>query len=155
MTRWGSEEAFENEMSAKKADAEAAYDALKQAFNDQAEGPVDDSAGPPSANGENPRRLPPPPRILGLGNEMNHVGVAQEILAGLLGEEFGFYTVVNDAYFDGGPTVRVFLKFLGFVLACGVREEDGEVESPALFSVFLHGLSAFLNARETLTIEKS
>lgn len=101
-------------MSARKAKAEATYETRKQAFNDQARGPTDDptrSMPPNGGNGgqnkvaDKPRRSPSRPRILGLDNETNYVGENQQKSHGVTGEKYGFYTVVNDAFFDRGPTV--------------------------------------------------
>lgn len=100
-------------MAARRAKAEAAYEARKQAFSDQASGDAGDSAGSQPPNSENsglrqapdkPRRPPSRPRILGLANETNVVGVKQQEHHLIGGERYGFYTVVNDTYFDSGPT---------------------------------------------------
>ena len=107
-------------MNSRKSKAEAAFDARVQAFDDQAHRPVDASAGssPPNvANSgqhqapDEPRRPPARPRILGLENETNIVGRNQQEHEVIGGEKYGFYTVVNDAFSDGGPTASSFSSF--------------------------------------------
>lgn len=103
-------------MNARKTKAKGAYyEARKQFFDDQASQPADGSVGSPPPNGETreqyqapnqPQRPPSHPRILDLAIETNIVGVSQQEYHLLGGEKYGFYTVVSDAYFDGGPTVR-------------------------------------------------
>lgn len=136
-SRWGSYEAFELEMSIRKAKAEASYEPRKQAFHDQAPGAAEDSAGSVPPNGEEtsghhqaadkPRRAPSRPRILGVENETNLVGVNQQERHVIGGEKYGFYTVVNDAYFDRGPTVSIFLSVR--VSSDGRGRVDAERES--------------------------
>lgn len=112
--RWGSEEAFEIERGARMAQAEAAYEARKRAFNDQvpaaamqsaSSSPSGESGGQDHVSEQTRRRFPSRPRILGVANEKNNVGVLQQRRQVITGEKYGFYTVVNDAYFDRGPTV--------------------------------------------------
>lgn len=38
--------------------------------------------------------------------EVNHVGMNQQRLHSVHGEKYGFFTVVNEAFFENGPTVR-------------------------------------------------
>lgn len=113
--RWGSEESFEDEMRTRRVRAEAAYEARKNAFNEQAPGPALECAGSLASSDERGRqhqapkellRFPSRPRILGLADEANSVGVDQQKHHVLSGEKYGFYTVVHDAYFNAGPTVR-------------------------------------------------
>lgn len=102
-------------MSARKAKVEASYEARKHAFSDQSRGLADGPAGSPPPNDEStgkhptpgkPQRPPSRPRILGLEKETNLVGMHQQEHHVARGEKYGFYTVVNDAYFNGGPKVR-------------------------------------------------
>lgn len=102
-------------MGARKAKAEASHEARKKAFNDQARGPAGASAGSPPPNGQNagepsalgkPQQIPSRPRILGLQKKTNLVGVHQQEYHVVRGEKYGLYTVVNDNFFDTGPTVR-------------------------------------------------
>lgn len=124
--RWGSDEAFEAEMGARKARAEASYEARKRAYLSQdrphtsptstaapegkpgasegSEGAGDGYNWPPFA-----RRKPYPARsrLLHLSRETNYVGVNQQQYHSVRGEKYGFFTVVNEAFFDSGPTVCV------------------------------------------------
>lgn len=101
-------------MDARKARAEASFETRKQAAKDQAHGPADASPGSITSNvassgqqaQQKPRRAPSCPRILGLDKQINYVGANQKKDYGVRGEKYGFFTVVNDAYFDSGPTVR-------------------------------------------------
>lgn len=104
MCRWGSEEAFNDEMSARKANAEASYEASKQTFNDRESKTANGPAGSPPPDGES--SVPSRPHIFGLGHETNLVGVKQQEDHVVRGEKYGFYTVVNNNFFDAGPTVR-------------------------------------------------
>lgn len=45
--------------------------------------------------------------MLGLRNKTNDVRVNQQTFHAVHKETYGFFTVVNDAYFDMGPTVGV------------------------------------------------
>lgn len=114
-------------MRARKAEAaEAAYEGRKLAFfNDfQADGasdgspssslPIGENDGHHQASGEH-RGCPSRPRILGLENETNLVGVNQQEQHTVQGGKYGFYTVVNDAYFDNGPTVRPLVVCLFYM----------------------------------------
>lgn len=88
-------------MSARKVKAEASYEARKQACDDPvAGGPADGPAGsrPPNdeSSGEHPppgkpRRFPSRPRILGLEEETNLVGMHQQEHHVARGEKYGFY----------------------------------------------------------------
>lgn len=108
-------------MRARKSTADSLYEARKQAFNDL----TLESAGFSPPNGERegqpqavdkPRRAPARPRVFGLANERNIVGMdQQEERHSVRREKYGFFTVVNDAYFDTGPTVR---KLSAVHLAC-------------------------------------
>ena len=114
-SRWGSEEALQGEISARKAKAEASHAAREQVTKDEARRPADAPPGSPTPNAtykvqhqvsRKPLRAPSRLRMLGLETETNCVGANQQTTLVLGGEKYGFFTVVNDAYFDRGPTVR-------------------------------------------------
>eukprot|EP00903_Cladosiphon_okamuranus_P014568 g13511.t2 len=129
MNRWGSEDAFEQEMRTRTAKAEAAYEARKKAFTSQSPGPAMESARPLVSRSEStghqdkPRRFPSRPRILNLEHETNFVGENQQKNHTVCGEKYGFFTVVNDFYFDGGPTVVV-------------EEDDREYFFPHVYDIW-------------------
>ncbi|CAN0548057.1 unnamed protein product, partial [Ectocarpus sp. 12 AP-2014] len=122
LTRWGSEEAFQAEMSARKVKAEAAHRVRVAAYEAAQESMAGRALPPPDAVGEKdststspsaepsllekPKPYPSAPRICGLGDETNFVGANQQEYHGVRGEKYGFYLIVNDAFFDAGPTVR-------------------------------------------------
>lgn len=41
-----------------------------------------------------------------LACEANDIGVRQQKLHHIEGERYGFFTVINESFFEGGPTVR-------------------------------------------------
>lgn len=98
-------------MGARNAKAEAAYEDSNKAFIDESHEPTDPRTPNGEAGGEHqaadePRQSPSDPRIIGRANETNVVGVnQQEKHNRVCSEKYGFYTVVNDAYFDSGPRV--------------------------------------------------
>ncbi|CAN0320383.1 unnamed protein product, partial [Ectocarpus sp. 4 AP-2014] len=123
--RWGSEEAFQAEMSARKVKAEAAhrarvaaYEAAQESMAGRAPPPRDavgeedstSTSTSPSAEPsphEKPKPYPSAPRICGLSDETNFVGANQQEYHGVRGEKYGFYLIVNDAFFDAGPTIAI------------------------------------------------
>ncbi|CAN0154610.1 unnamed protein product [Ectocarpus sp. 13 AM-2016] len=122
LARWGSEETFQAEMSARKVKAEAAHRARVAAYKAAQESMAGRTLPPPDAAGEDdststspsaepsllekPKPYPSAPRICGLGDETNFVGANQQEYHGVRGEKYGFYLIVNDAFFDAGPTLR-------------------------------------------------
>lgn len=121
--RWGSEGAFEREMDTRKAKADASYQTRVQAFKAAKENDNDGEASrstslPTEELPSQANRHPNRPRILGLSGETNFVGVNQQEYHSVRGEKYGYFRVVNDAFFDAGPTVRPF-RVAGAVLALG------------------------------------
>ncbi|CAM9435197.1 unnamed protein product [Ectocarpus fasciculatus] len=123
IARWGSEEAFQAEMSARKVKAEAAHQARVAAYEasqqqSMAKSPSlsreevreeDSTSTSPSAEPsplEKPKRYPSTPRLCRLSRETNYVASNQQEHHGVRGEKYGFYRIVNDAFFDAGPTLR-------------------------------------------------
>lgn len=123
LIRWGSEEAFQAEISARKVKAEAAHQARVAAYevaqqqstannpslSRDAVGEEDSTSTSPSAEAsplQTPKRYPSTPRICRLSHETNFVRANQQEHRGVRGEKYGFYRIVNDAFFDAGPTVR-------------------------------------------------
>lgn len=119
--RWGSEEAFETVLRQRKAKAETSYEARRQAYAaqqaQQAHAPALTVAtdttgrdyaidhGHQHATPASRRPCPTYPRILNLGKETNYVGVNQQQFHAVTGEKYGYFTVVNDGFFDSGPKV--------------------------------------------------
>ncbi|CAN0339738.1 unnamed protein product [Ectocarpus sp. 6 AP-2014] len=122
LARWGLDEGFQTEMSARKGKAEAAhrarvadYEAAQESMAGRAPPPRDavgeenSTSTPPSAEPsplEKPKPYPSAPRICGLSDETNFVGANQQEYHGVRGEKYGYYQIVNDAFFDAGPTLR-------------------------------------------------
>lgn len=122
--RWGSEEAFEAEMARRKSKAESSYEARKRAYDQRATASTS-SALPgqvaPNNDAQSPGdRLPYPsrPRILDLGNAKNYVGVNQQKHNRIRGEKYGFFTVVNEAFFDSGPKASVATRTVQTARGC-------------------------------------
>ncbi|CAM9553625.1 unnamed protein product [Pylaiella littoralis] len=114
LARWGTEEAFKREMDARKAKAEASYQTRVQAFNaakrnenNKTSTSASPSAGGPTSQSKSVNRHPNRPRILSLSDQTNFVGVNQQEYHTVRGEKYGYFRVVNDAFFDAGPTIVI------------------------------------------------
>ncbi|CAN0232725.1 unnamed protein product, partial [Ectocarpus sp. 6 AP-2014] len=122
--RWGSEEVFQAEMAARKVKAEAAHRARVAAYevaqqqstakspslSREGGGKEDSTSTSPPAEPsplEKPKRYPSTPRICRLSRETNYVASNQQEGHGVRGEKYGFYRIVNDAFFDAGPTIAI------------------------------------------------
>lgn len=119
----------------------AAHEAHRQAYNDRTRRCTERLPGSPRPEGvgnhryqgpdESERCLSGTRTLGGHASERNIVGAhQQERLLG--GEKYGFYTVVNDAYFDSGPTVRGHMLFMygGMCVACN-GEDSTRTKSSA------------------------
>ncbi|CAN0567167.1 unnamed protein product, partial [Ectocarpus sp. 12 AP-2014] len=124
MIRWGSEEAFQAEMTARKVKAEVAHQARVATYklaqqqstakspslSREGDGEEESTSTSPSAERsplEKAKRYPSTPRICRLSRETNFVASNQQEGHGVRGEKYGFYRIVNDAFFDAGPTIAI------------------------------------------------
>lgn len=103
------------ELARRKAKAESSYETRKRAYDQQATTASSPSSGGGVEKGQMVtedapgKRLayPSRPRILNLSNETNYVGANQQEYTSVCGEKYGYFTVVNDAFFDSGPKASV------------------------------------------------
>lgn len=101
--------AFKKEMRNRQGNAQASYDARRQAYDYHtlAEADIRGSGRGRAQQTVVAKRRPRPsrPRILGLSSETNVLGLNQRF-GGIGDEQYGFFTVINDAFFDGNPKVK-------------------------------------------------
>ena len=103
-------------MRIRKANARVSYDSRRQAYDNYmqesaaaASSDPRDNCGSVQPSQNVAKHRPSRPRILDLSNDTNVVGINQQF-GGVEDEQYGFFTVVNDAFFDGGPKVNVVEK---------------------------------------------